>query len=401
MKILVADDDAVIRHILHGLLSKLDHQVQLVEDGTAAWKALESSTPPLLAILDWSMPGINGPDVCKKLRALPGKTRTYVLLLSAKGEQKDIIAGLDAGADDYLVKPFDPMALMARLRVAQRIIAYHQELQKHISDMQMLLHRHNLLGEMFGKQGRAAESAARSDKILQTVSAPISAEQISELLVRGLSEIGLGDAQAQIVDEPRDRSQSAFTVWSPLLLILDQIWIDFLLDVDEDSSLAMFKSMLRRVPASKVELFNFLAETFNLLSTSIKSSLTEGGSIVLTPAISRCIRTEALTFKSPVNVEQGRHLLHLPDIALAITVLRQPTVVVRKSLGQLHEMDVVAENLPSPGNPEVFLLNQGAVLNLRYIDKLVSVIDSRALRLPIIEPSPLMKFFGLREHRGE
>ena len=57
MKILVADDDAVIRHILHGLLAKLDHQVQLVEDGTAAWKALESSTPPLLAILDWSMPG--------------------------------------------------------------------------------------------------------------------------------------------------------------------------------------------------------------------------------------------------------------------------------------------------------------------------------------------------------
>ena len=91
----------------------------------------------------------------------------------------------------------------------------------------------------------------------------------------------------------------------------------------------------------------------------------------------------------------------MPDISLAITVLSQPTVVVRKSLGQLHEMDVMAENLPSPGNPEVFLLNQGAVLNLRYIEKLISVIDSRALRLPVIEPSPLMQFFGLREHRGE
>src|SRR5262245_46546474 len=123
MKILVADDDALTRRLLLALLGKLGHEVEAVEDGNAARNALESATPPALAIVDWMMPGMNGIEVCKHVRAHPARTRTYVLLLSAKAEKQDVIAGLDAGADDYLVKPFDPMALLARLRVAQRIIA--------------------------------------------------------------------------------------------------------------------------------------------------------------------------------------------------------------------------------------------------------------------------------------
>src|SRR4026207_1387300 len=114
MKVLVADDDALIRRLLLALLPKLGHEVEVVEDGHAALKALESSAPPAMAILDWVMPGVNGVEVCKRLRAHPGKSRPYVLLLSAKAEKQEMIVGLDAGADDYLVKPFDPMALLAR-----------------------------------------------------------------------------------------------------------------------------------------------------------------------------------------------------------------------------------------------------------------------------------------------
>src|SRR6266498_2836943 len=159
MKILVADDDALTRRLLLALLGKLGHEVEAVEDGEAAWKVLERAAPPALAILDWVMPGLNGLEVCQKLRAQPAKSRTYVLLLSARSERHDVIAGLDAGADDYLIKPFDPMALLARLRVAQRIIAYQQDLQAHIGEMERLLQRHNLLGEMFGKHGRGADLA--------------------------------------------------------------------------------------------------------------------------------------------------------------------------------------------------------------------------------------------------
>src|SRR5262245_14464619 len=134
MKILVADDDALIRRLLLALLGKLGHEVEAVEDGAAALRVLESSVPPALAILDWAMPAMSGIELCKHLRAHPAKTRTYILLLSAKADKQEIIAGLDAGADDYLAKPIDPMIFLARVRVAQRIIAHQQELQQNISE---------------------------------------------------------------------------------------------------------------------------------------------------------------------------------------------------------------------------------------------------------------------------
>src|SRR5688572_14849966 len=199
MKILVADDDALIRRLLSALLTKLGHEVETAEDGDAAWKVLENSNPPAIAILDWVMPGLSGIEVCKKLRSHPAKSRTYVLLLSAKAEKQDVIAGLDSGADDYLPKPFDPMALMARLRVAQRIIAYQQELQKHIGEMETLLQRYNLLGEMFGKHGRnsdaggSAEKADRESSLTKppaATTALLTIEKINEMVIRGMKEVG-------------------------------------------------------------------------------------------------------------------------------------------------------------------------------------------------------------------
>jgi CheY-like chemotaxis protein len=395
MKILVADDDALIRRLLEALLTRLGHQVEQVEDGDAAWKALQSSTPPPLAILDWLMPGLSGPDVCKKLRALNPKSRTYVLLLSAKSDKKDVIAGLDAGADDYLVKPFDPMSLLARLRVARRTIAYQQDLQQHISDMEQLLQRHNLLGEMFGKHGRGIASAAlgKSGPEADVSPALLAPERINEMLVDGLAEVGLGDAQVLTVEETRQRGDSAFTAWTSLLLIEERLWIDLLLETDETSAAAMFKSMLGRGAVSESELLGFLAETFNLLSTAIKTSLTEKVSVVLAPVIPQSIRTAALTLERPTAVEESRHRFGLRGVALEITVLKQPAPIVHKPLSELHEMDIVAENLPSPGNPGVFLLNQGVVLNRRYIEKLASLAEDENLRVPVVEPSPLAEFF--------
>src|SRR5262244_3185394 len=91
MKILVADDDALIRRLLTALLTKLGHEVEAVEDGEAAIRRLESATPPDVAILDWVMPGMTGPDVCKRVRALHTRSRTYLLLLSTKCDKNDVI----------------------------------------------------------------------------------------------------------------------------------------------------------------------------------------------------------------------------------------------------------------------------------------------------------------------
>jgi len=408
MKILVADDDALIRRLLFALLQKLGHEVRSVEEGHAALKELESADPPDLAILDWLMPGLNGLEVCKKLRAQNMRTRTYLLLLSAKSEKHDMIAGLDAGADDYLVKPFDPMALMARLRVAQRMITYQQELQTHIADMQTLLQRHNLLGELFGKQGRVGEGSPGTSLIRgeEKTAAPtlpvpnpaaLSPDRVSEMLLRALSEIGLADATVSVIGEEERPNASTFAAWAPLVLLGEGLWVDLLLEADDRSAVAKFESLLGRIPVSERELLDFLAETFNLLCTSIRNQMAEQGTAVLLPVISRSLRSEGMNIRLPVGAQITRHRLVLPEIQLYVSSIRQAAPVVQKSLGQLREFDLLAENVSSPNAKDVLLLNQGVVLNARYIEKLVSLVqgDKRNARIPVIRPSALAEFFAL------
>jgi len=122
MKILIADDEAVSRRMLQGLLTKWGYEVVSVEDGKAAWEQLNISDAPRIALLDWMMPGQNGVDVCRKMRAHRPEPYTYILLLTAKDAKESVVEGLESGADDYLTKPFHPQELKARLRVGLRLL---------------------------------------------------------------------------------------------------------------------------------------------------------------------------------------------------------------------------------------------------------------------------------------
>ncbi len=129
MKILVADDDAVYRRELELLLAEWHYEVVTAADGLQAVRALEGEDAPRLAILDWMMPGKDGLEVCRQLRSAPTEPYTYVLLLTVRGEKRDVVAGLEAGADDYLAKPFDAAELRARLRAGRRILALQEALR--------------------------------------------------------------------------------------------------------------------------------------------------------------------------------------------------------------------------------------------------------------------------------
>lgn len=128
MKVLIAEDDPVSRRVAEAFFLKWGYEVTLAQDGDEAWKALEREDAPRLAVLDWMMPGLAGPDICKRVRACEGRPYVYILLLTAKAQKRDLLEGMEAGADDYLTKPFDANELRARLRVGQRIIELQDEL---------------------------------------------------------------------------------------------------------------------------------------------------------------------------------------------------------------------------------------------------------------------------------
>ena len=122
MRILIADDNNFYRRALQLTLEEGGYEVGTAANGEAAWDVLRGDQAPKLAVLDWMMPGLNGPEVCRRLRALHRHEPTYVILLTSKGGTENAVAGLESGADDYVVKPFDRDELRARLRVGRRIV---------------------------------------------------------------------------------------------------------------------------------------------------------------------------------------------------------------------------------------------------------------------------------------
>lgn len=130
MKILIADDDLTSRTILQGVLIKWGYEVIAVSDGEEAYAVFEQDDPPQLAVLDWMMPGMDGPTLCRKLRGLKGKSPLYLILLTAKGECNNIVEGLEAGAVDYIAKPYDAAELHARVDVGTRVIRLQNEMRE-------------------------------------------------------------------------------------------------------------------------------------------------------------------------------------------------------------------------------------------------------------------------------
>jgi diguanylate cyclase (GGDEF)-like protein len=122
MRVLLADDDAFFRHSLRKALESWGYEVVTASDGNEALNILQGADAPSLAILDWMMPGMDGIDVCSRVRARREDAYIYILLITAKSQKQDMIAGLEAQADDYLVKPFDFQELRARLQSGQRIM---------------------------------------------------------------------------------------------------------------------------------------------------------------------------------------------------------------------------------------------------------------------------------------
>jgi len=122
MRIFLAEDDRTSRSILTAILKKWGYDPVVAADGSAAWEILQRDDAPRLVLLDWNMPEMDGLEVCRRIRNEESPNPPYVIMLTGKGEKSDIVQGLDAGANDYICKPYDNDELLARIRVGRRMV---------------------------------------------------------------------------------------------------------------------------------------------------------------------------------------------------------------------------------------------------------------------------------------
>jgi sigma-B regulation protein RsbU (phosphoserine phosphatase) len=140
MKVLIADDDGVTLKALVGLLQSWGYKTVSAADGTSAWEILKGPDSPSMAVIDWQMPGINGDELCRLARSELAERPLYLLLITARNTRpEDKVTGLTAGADDFLVKPFDVPEMRARLRVGERVLKLQTELHRRVQELEQAM----------------------------------------------------------------------------------------------------------------------------------------------------------------------------------------------------------------------------------------------------------------------
>lgn len=173
MKILIADDESTMRMLLASRLTRLGYQVEVAHNGDQAWESLQAPDAAEIAILDWMMPGATGVELCRKLRARREVPYVYIILLTGNDSLSDLVAGMEAGADDYMTKPFNPAELNARLRAGRRILDLQRELLTAKSQLEILAN-HDALTNLWNRRmilARFDEEIARAGRTSQPLGA--------------------------------------------------------------------------------------------------------------------------------------------------------------------------------------------------------------------------------------
>lgn len=447
MKVLIADDERVARKMLEAFLVREKYEVVLAEDGASALKAALTFTEPYIAILDWVMPGLSGPQVCVCLRSPKLKVRPYIIVLSARSGKGDIAAVLDAGADDFLTKPFNEVELLARLRVAARTLQYQADLRQQISQLEALAQRYNLLGEIVAQQsghrqtmppikpaspGLVADEKPAEETALPQVAAqvpfeiavsPAPAKAVEAAAIAAAPDVGGGVATAE---QEAPAPVEVKPEWMPVELsseeadlIMQQViaelgfgqarlsatvageqyraadytaWVGLILEREQ-----IWVDLLLEVDAPMMAMMfeqtlgrrpqsEHERENYLAETHTIISAAFKAFLVGKGAQVMMPILSQVMPTKDrmvPVSAKREQYRYELAGGKIGLTLVRNECQLRVKSTGRLRNSDVMAEAYPPPSVSEMALLSKGTVLTYRFIEKLAAMEADGEERLSV------------------
>ncbi|MBK9991205.1 MAG: response regulator transcription factor [Verrucomicrobia bacterium] len=404
MNILVVDDDPVAQRIMKMFVEKSGYTPTIYTDGPKGLEAALAPDAPPIILLDWMLPGMDGITVCKKIREAKPKVRPYVIMLSAKHGKDEIAAGLDAGADDFVSKPFNVGEMQARLRVAKRLIEYQRELLKQIDDNEVLTQRNSLLGELISKrQGVEAPKhplpAAKpvaANKVVEHKPTDFSDHEVRYMLSIALLELRLALQGVTPRSRPPEFSFAEFCAWSGLMIPEHDAWVDLVVLGETQAAERLFESSLGRKPHSETETAGFMAEMARMVAIGFTRMLRVRAGEVVQPLISRALRLSISTPPVPTPAVNRSYDLVIENLPFRLLTALEPCTKQMMTPGAVHALDYLAGPFPPKEMSSVPIFNEGVVMTPRFIEKLLShdVAVQQGECVAVRRPTKLARYFN-------
>ncbi|MCI0464413.1 MAG: response regulator [Gemmataceae bacterium] len=307
MKILIAEDDPLYRHLIQTTLAEWGYEVVTAEEGEAAWRILQGADTPKIAILDWMMPGLDGLEVCRRVRALERPEPTYIILLTSRGGKENTISALEGGADDYVTKPFDRAELHARLQAGRRIVGLQASLAARVRELEGALSGAAKMEAI----GRLAGGVAHDFNNLLTV-----INGYGEVLIQQIPSEDPRHGLIQQICEAGDRA--ACLTRQLLAFGHKQVLSPVVLDVN--SVVTEFEKMLRRLIGEDIRLSLVLAPDLDAvradrgqieqvimnLVVNARDAMPQGGNLTL---VTRPVAVQEGRPSTDPNLPPGNYVL--------------------------------------------------------------------------------------------
>lgn len=382
-------------------LEKSGFKPEIQSDGSKVLDTAQGPDAPAIIILDWVLPGKDGLAICKELRAARLRSRPYVIMFSSRNGGNDVVTALNAGADDFISKPFNVIETQARLKVASRLVEYQSELLQQISDNDTLIQRNSLLGEIIhrkagghpGSHSQKAQQAPKS-KAAELNSAEFSLQELRFVTTAALLELRL--ATESISSVPLERKETPFLwhSWSSLVLPEHGLWMDLVLQGENASVLGLFKRSVGRDPLSESERNVYFSEIARTIAVGFSRAMNVRSCKTIAPLMARTKLADGRSI--PHNIDARCYSMTVDGQKLSLTLSVTPSSSIEAKASELQEFDILAEQFPAPEVSEVPMFMQGVSLNPRFIEKIRHISDASTPTplVPVHRPTSVARYFN-------